>query len=253
MTAVKFTATRLASTGKKGVLKPDENGYYTMPVGGLNAFNSVGDYYTLEGARELFSSSSLFMKRVQNGALKAEVGHPQMEKGQSMDDYIDRILRIDDNNVCGHFSEIWLDEGFGKKYPEYKNPQLCAIMAKVKPSGLKAKVLTDMFEDPLQNPCFSIRALTRDYFNRGQKFRVLNTIVTFDQVNMPGISHATKWSSPALESDVMIPASKESLQKIISLPTFVATEDSRQLAQEALNRLNTPFKMPKDSPIYHKW
>ena len=70
--AVRFECTSLRGTNKKGLLPKDENGYRWMPIGGLNIFNSAGQYYTLEGARELFAESSQFNRRIQRGALRVK-------------------------------------------------------------------------------------------------------------------------------------------------------------------------------------
>jgi hypothetical protein len=133
MANVMYTASKLAA-GKKGILPPDADGYYTMPVGALNVFNSSGQYYVLEGAKQLFDSSSIFQRRVANGCSKGEMGHPKREPKMTMDDYMTRILTIEETNVCCHFRKFWLDETFGKKNPQFKNPDMVAIMAELKPS-----------------------------------------------------------------------------------------------------------------------
>ena len=130
---VRFTATKLTDINKKGLLLPDSEGYYELPVGGLNVVNSSGQFYTLEGAKDLFDSSSIFMRRVRNGCLKGELGHPKRLPGMSLDDYIQRIVTIDEKNVCCFFKELWLDFEFGKKNPQLGTPDLVAVMAKLKP------------------------------------------------------------------------------------------------------------------------
>ena len=40
-----FVATALSNTGKKGIIKPDSNGAYWMPVGALGVYNSQGHFY----------------------------------------------------------------------------------------------------------------------------------------------------------------------------------------------------------------
>ena len=91
MQTVRFTCTSLTGTGKEGVIRPDENGYYDMVIGGLNMLNSAGEYYEYEGAKELFNQSSSFMRRVKRGALRGEVGHPRREPGQSIDSFMNRV------------------------------------------------------------------------------------------------------------------------------------------------------------------
>lgn len=177
---IKFTSTKLNSSRKEGLLKPDSDGYYELIIGGLNTYNSVGEYYTADGARALFEQSSSFMRRIKNGCLKGESGHPKKLPGMSADDYIRRVLTIEETNVCCHFKEIWLDESFGRQNPQYRNNALVAVKAKIKPSGPRGEALRASLENKNENVCFSIRAFTKDYYQRGQTIRVLDQIVTWD-------------------------------------------------------------------------
>lgn len=254
MATIKFTATKLANTGKKGILKPDENGYYTMVIGGLNTFNSVGEYYTLEGAKELFEASSSLMRNIQSGSLKGELGHPKKLPGMSTDEYIKRVLTVEETNISHHIKEVWLDESFGRQHPELKNPTLVAIMAKVRPSGIKASALQTALESPDENVWFSIRALTQDYYNRGQTFRVLKTIVTWDHVHYGGISTANKWQSPALESLEELPVSLKSLERVLEdSMQDVAMESSRLILTEGIERMRSDLRLVTLPHLYAKW
>jgi hypothetical protein len=249
MTNAVYTATKLA-VGKKGLLPPDANGYYTMPVGALNVFNSVGQYYTLDGAKHLFDESSIFQRRIANGCLKGELGHPKRGENMSMDDYMTRILTIEETNVCCHFRKIWLDYDFGKKNPQFKNPNMIAIMAEVKPSGPKGQSLKESFDNPDENVCFSIRSLTRDYYQRGQCMRVLQQIVGFDAVTEPGLTLATMWSAPALESMVETVVTKRDVQSVVDhVPAMVGMESTLEMANEALAVFSDNLQVP----LYAKW
>lgn len=249
MTNAVYTATKLA-VGKKGLLPPDANGYYTMPVGALNVFNSVGQYYTLDGAKHLFDESSIFQRRIANGCLKGELGHPKRGENMSMDDYMTRILTIEETNVCCHFRKIWLDYDFGKKNPQFKNPNMIAIMAEVKPSGPKGQSLKESFDNPDENVCFSIRSLTRDYYQRGQCMRVLQQIVGFDAVTEPGLALATMWSAPALESMVETVVTKRDVQSVVDhVPALVGMESTLEMANEALAVFSDNLQVP----LYTKW
>lgn len=252
MSIVKFTATKLADRNKKGLFKPDSDGYYEIVVGGLNVFNSVGEYYTLEGAKQLFEESSPLMRRIQNGCLKAEVGHPKQLPGQSMNDYIRRILTIEETNVCAHFKSIWLDTTYGAKNPQLNNPAAVAILAQLKPAGPKGNFLKEALEDPHQNVCFSIRALTEDYIQRGQTYRVLNTVVTWDYVTEPGLSLANKYDSPALESLAEHTLTVKQLERIADTNNEIIALESSTLAQEALANISS-IKPPLKAPLYSKW
>ena len=202
MELVKFTETVFSSRDKKGILTPDSDGYYTVVVGALNTYNSAGEYYTAEGALDLFNSSSSFQRRIKSGALYSEVGHPKKQQGMSMDDFYNRVISIEEKNICGHFSEIRLDFDFGKKNPSLGNPDLIAIIAKVKPAGAKANALQLALENPKQNAAFSVRGLTKNTQANGRIERRLYNIITFDHVSEPGISIADKYMAPGLESHI---------------------------------------------------
>ena len=250
---IKFTATRLQAKGKSGIIKPDADGYYDLVIGALNSFNSAGEYYTLEGAKQLFENSSSFMLRVKNGYLKGELGHPKMLPGMTMNDYVRRILTIDEKNISTHFKEIWLDYDYGKQNPQNGDTNMVAIRAKLKPAGPQGPYLKQSLEDPNDNVSFSIRALTKDYVARGQTFRVLTNIVTWDQVAAPGIAIANKWDSPATESFENIPITEQSLKTFIrEHSTVAAMESSVAMAHEILSTL-TESRPAAKKPLYSKW
>lgn len=255
--SVVFTSTRLVGTGKEGKLTPDKDGYYRMVIGGLNVFNSAGEYYTLAGAEALFKSSSIFMRRVQAGSLRGEVGHPQMQPGMKIDDFIRRNLRIDPNNICCHFRKIELDMEYGRNNPKFNNPNLVGIVAEICPSGEKGSFLAKQFENGSENVCFSIRALTKDYFKNGIRHRVLSEIITFDYVNEPGIMIANKWDSPAMEemnSYNMTPASV--MAALRGQDYGFATEDSNILTKSVMGIVDTDIKLSVNTsrkPGFKHW
>lgn len=253
MSTVKFTATKLVGSNKQGILKPDADGYYEMVIGGLNVFNSAGEYYTLSGAKELFEASSIFMRRVKNGCLKGEEGHPKKLPTTTNDQFLQRIFSIEETNVCAHFSEVWLDETYGAKNPQFKNKNLVAIMAKVKPAGPKSASLAAALENPKENVCFSIRAITKDYYERGQCFRVLERIVCFDRVNEPGINIANKWDSPAMEALVEQQITKRMVERVVNdSVNMAAMESTHELAIDTL-RVFSSKSLTGAVPLYSKW
>lgn len=193
---VVFTSTTLKGTNKKGVLKPDEDGYYTVVLGGLNVYNSAGAYYPLEPAKALFEDSSIFMRRVKNARLKAECGHPKMTPGMNSRSYLQRIMQIEETNVCCHISEVWIDQ---ENVRDDSGRKVVAIMGKIKPSGPKGPALKEALENPKEDVCFSIRSLTDDRIEAGTLIKYIKNILTFDWVTEPGIHYAKKYNSPALE------------------------------------------------------
>ncbi len=260
MATVKYSATVLKALGKEGVAKPDENGYYELILGGLNMFNSAGEYYVLEGAKSLFESSSALMRRISTGNLKGEVGHPKPLPGMTKDEYMARIMRIEETNICCHISDVWLDENFGKKNPRYNNPKMVAVIGKVKPAGVRGEALKEALENKMENVCFSVRAVTEDYYVKGINNRVLRAIFTWDWVNEPGIFTATKYASPATEARSTAVAlesidgrilTKESMERIVESPEIFALENDKQFAREVLSICKGPDY--ERNPHYAKW
>lgn len=256
---IKFTSTRILPPGKKGVIKPDENGYYTTVLGALNSLNSAGAYYPLtKEVRSLFESSSSFMRRISKGVLKAELGHPKMEPGMTDMQYYQRIMDIREKNVCAHISEIWLDEEYGRKHPELNNPNLVAILGKVCPSGPYGYVVKQAFENPKENCCFSIRSLTEDHWEKGRTTKVLKTIITYDFVGECGLAIATKFHSPALESfdnavnveEIDKPISINVLKRLVEKNNNSVSMESSSVLKEVYE---TIIEKPKRKPGYADW
>lgn len=196
--AATFGCTALQGTNKSGNLKPDADGYYEVVLGALNFYNSAGAFYTYEGsAREIFKASSSFMRRVANGNLRGEYGHPRRQPGMSVNDYVMRLLDIEEAKISHHIKEVRVDSTSVKD----KNGNPCiAIIGKVKPCGPMGPALEKQLQNKSENVCFSIRALTTDEFISGRLNKEIRQIVTWDYVNEPGISVANKYASPALEA-----------------------------------------------------
>lgn len=211
--------------GKKGILIPDQNGYYTMPIGGLNVFNSQGALYTYEDAKHLFETSSVFQRKIKKAALYGEWSHPEQQPGESLGKYMNRMSHVNEKNICVHFSEIWLDT-------EIKKPEVL-IMAKLKPFGPYGKFLQDSLDNPLIDTMFSIRSFTTDRIINNKKIKKLEEIITFDFVSEPGIYLATKYHSPSLEGfnykAIELNVSKEKTEiEITEMDLIGAIKNNRQ-------------------------
>lgn len=250
MSDIRFTCTQLINSGKRGVLNPNKDGYYDLVVGGLNIFNSAGMKYTAK--REvlgLFEASSSFMRKVKRGAARGEVGHPKFLPGMSKDQYIDRILTIDEKNVCAHFSEFYLD------FDSFKNEDgtpIIAIRALTSPSGPQGDFLAKQLANPKENVCFSIRSFTDDYFERGVLCRDIKNIVTFDYVNEPGIHIAEKYKNPALEDLEQVRLNKVDFDKSFQRQVVGLGQESVALTKAELFA-SFGWKSKKQLPAYDKW
>lgn len=192
-----FTCTSLAGTGKQGIIQPDADGYYNkVPIGALNVFNSVGQFYVYEEARQLFEESSAMMRRVRRGVLKGELGHPMREYGMDDRAFMNRVLTIAEGNVACHFRNIELS--FDEVFDSSGRPVI-AILADVGPSGPHGDHFDRSMKNKYENVCFSIRSFADDYLVGGRRNRVLKQIVTWDVVTEPGIATSEKYRAPTLE------------------------------------------------------
>lgn len=219
-----FACTALLGTNKVGELKKTDDGYYIVVLGALDVFNSAGAYYPYDSAKDVFKESSSLMRRVANGALRGEYGHPKRQPNQSLREFVDRVLQIDEKNVAFHVRKVTVD--FTSVKGEDGRPVI-ALIGEIKPAGPYAHVLEKQLENPSENVCFSIRSLTDDTFVAGKLYKHIRTVVTWDYVNEPGISVATKWKSPALEglgTEVMI--DRTVLESIESGTAGVSFEDN---------------------------
>lgn len=252
MSLIQFTEAKLSETGKKGILTPDANGYYNHVIGGLNTLNSAKEYYVAEGAKDLFEQSSQLMRRIKTGCLKGEMGHPKRSPTMPVRDYMHRVLQIEETNVCVHYSDIYLDPDYGRKNPHLKNPNLVAIIANLKPSGPRGPALQSSLDNPKENVCFSIRALTRDEFRNGTNYRTLVQVVTWDCVTEPGIATANKWDSPAMETIYDQPVTLSQLHQFSEETNTPLAIESKDVLKETIRLVEIIVK-PQKQPIFTQW
>lgn len=248
-----YSCTALVGTNKSGVLRPTEDGYYTVVLGALNVFNSGGAYYALEPAKALFDESSAFMRRIKDGALRGECGHPRRAANMQPRDFFTRVLDVYEPNISHHIRRVWLEES-GMR--DDRGLVVVTIMGEVKPCGPMGPALKEALDNPSENVCFSIRSFTDDRQVGGIIQKALKTIVTWDWVNEPGISVAKKWRSPALESYEDMDLMRAMLSQIAkeqATGDLVAMESNGGLSAQSLMRDlgwedKTPaLKMPRSS------
>lgn len=190
-----YSCTALAATNKMGVIKPDSDGYYELVLGGLDVHNSVGAFYPLAPARELFDSSSSLQRRIAAGSLRGEYGHPKRLPGMSDREFLSRIMELREDMLCCHFKEVSIVPNVRDK----QGQSTVAIIGKVRPSGPYGEALQKSLDNPHENVCFSIRSLTLDEYVGGRLIKTLKNIITWDYVNEPGIAIANKYCAPTLE------------------------------------------------------
>lgn len=198
---IMFTCTALKGSGKQGKLTPDKNGYYDVPLGALNVFNSGQEYYPYEESKQLFEKSGLLMRRVEKGVLRGELGHPKRLPGMSMEQFMHRCSSIHEQSWCFHMSHVWLDH---ESMKDASGKPIVGIMGKAKGCGPFKSTFDESIANNMENTCFSVRSFTDDYVRGGMVQKVIKEIVTWDLVNESGIACATKYNAPTLESESLI-------------------------------------------------
>lgn len=193
-----FTTVKSNADNRK--LEQDENGYYRVNLGGLNTFNSAGEFYVDDGVKDLLTNkSSALARRLKSGYLKSEVDHPQYLPGMSKAQFYARNMKIDIANTACHIRDIILtptNEASG--IPGQGNFVL--IEGWIKPSGPHGEALKAALDNPDENVAFSIRSFTSDKVVNGVRMKKIMQIITFDWVLEPGISKASKWKKLSIES-----------------------------------------------------
>lgn len=196
-----FTNTRLQLTGKKGIIKPDSEGYYEFPVGAFNCQNSAGEVYTNDNIDRIFSDSSAFMRKVTSGKLYGEWGHPLPRYGEPEDSYVNRASNVEDKDTCVFFKEIWNDSKAGKHFTQYNGIDSSSIItfARLKPHGALWETLQRAIDDPNVNIAFSVRNFGRDRMYRGKCYVSVEEVITYDAVSEQGVASSEKYGSLKLE------------------------------------------------------
>lgn len=234
------------SGNNNGTLEKDDKGYYKVRLGAINSFNQSGDFYLADGVNDLVSKNgSVLKRRLDNGYLKGEAGHPKFIPGtMSKADFYSRNLRIELTNVSHHIREVIL-EPTDKDSGLLGGGKVVNIDGWVKPSGPLGDALLKDLEDPDINVAFSIRCFSKDAIINGVNIKKILQIVTWDWVLEPGIAKANKWSKIANESldttDIFtIDLDEISDQDKISecYNCSLESKDEQDITMELINRAN---------------
>jgi len=229
-----ITISRLASSGKKGELKPDSEGYYEVVLGALGVRNSGGAYYPKEGNMEMFSPNSILQRRIRNGHLYMEQGHPKREPGMTDSQWLERVVRTEETRHCGHIKEVRLESNYSPLGENSNN--IVAIIGMVKPVGVYKDNLEEYLNTPSINPAFSVRSFTRDKFQSGCLYKYFEDIISWDFVSEPGIAQATKWDSPSMES--IYNNISEGVVTLDAINKVLNIAPQQSLSMESLETLN---------------
>lgn len=191
-----FTKDILAGTGKLGLLKPDENGYYPITLGAFDAFTEANVYYPFNDyLQALFHANSALARRINRRAVFAEVDHPELVPGMSGPMYLNRLREIRLSNACAHIAKVTATEA-----KDHEGRRIIRVDGLVSPYGAKAHVLDRALENKEQDACFSIRSIVVQKKSNDRIENQVVELVTWDMVSEPGLRIARKYMSPGLES-----------------------------------------------------
>lgn len=203
---ITFGNTILAESGKRGILKPMEPGgeYYRLNAGGFNIPNRGGIVYRFnEYLRECMREDSDLNRRVSEGQVQMELGHPpqyfyEMINGvmvrtniTDLFQWIHRLRTILDPNVCGFIRKIIWEMTGGENDPIYN-------YIEARPFGVHKQVFKDSLEDPDINTAVSVRTVTKPQ-KVGHTSREVDYFSTYDLVIEQGMINACKHRTAGLE------------------------------------------------------
>jgi len=195
MERIVYQCNVLQGINKVGDLKKLDNGYFEVRLGALGAFNSQGWLYSEPEGRRLIEGSGGLMRMMDTARLRGECGHPRFRAGMSQLEWFGRVNDIYEPNVCVHIRRIRLEPGVDEK-----GRAVTMVVGEVKSSGKESVWLDKQLENPHEDVCFSIRSFTEDKVVGGVKTKFLKKIVTWDNVNEPGIAKSSKYGTASLES-----------------------------------------------------
>lgn len=207
MSSLSFGNVLLEANGKKGVLKPmdDGSGYYMINAGRIGGPNRNGITYTPNAyIRSQMSDDSDLGRRLKRGEVYSELGHPpqyyleningQIVRRKITDtaEWIMRLRTILMENVCGHIRRIHWD------FPSTGNAPI-DMRIEIIPFGTYKDILQQSFDTPDVNTSFSMRTVTK-FQQRGDITREIEYFTGVDFVPEAGMEKATKHHTAGCES-----------------------------------------------------
>ena len=181
---------------KLGAIRPDENGYYTIPLAVLGIPTDNHTYYDVDQfVNQITSPTSTLNKRLTDGKLYGEYGHPTISVLPE-DKIIPRLLDIVEEKTSHHIRKLWTGDKLATGG--------VLIYGAIKPTGPYGTYLKDNFDDPCMNTSFSLRSIATGRQENGITRRKIKSLVTFDYVTGGGYNQAAKRFAPGVESMVDI-------------------------------------------------
>lgn len=189
-----YSAVCAPTTNQMGKIKPNENGYWPMVLGGFDLANEHGTIYQFtQKVRSLFEDDSILLRRVEKGLCRSEYGHPKLD-GLNRDQQLVRIQRLDPDRICAHIMKVSLEST-----KDENNKPIVLCKGLVCPSGPFASVVERQLNNPHENVAFSIRCFNDVQVVNGKLVKYINSIINWDWVPEGGIGVANKFYTVSLE------------------------------------------------------
>lgn len=225
---VVLECTALKGTDKKGLLTPDQTGYFTVILGAYDLESSAGKFYTASSARRFFEPGGILDRKIKKGVLYGEIGHPTTDgfflpNGRvNMPAYIQRLRCIREDRAAFHIRRVYLEERTSQDGKRY-----FAVVGEIRPQGPYAQTVLDALTNPNCDAHFSVRSLAKD--DPFSSRRDTTELVTWDFVLEGGMEPAKKYGSPGLESFTEMVVESNHLWE-----TLLLEEESEKLGIEHL-------------------
>ena len=174
----------------------DKDGYYTgVPVAVLGTVTrNMTKYDTPSFINQLTSETTSINRRIKEGTLFSEYGHPFVDLSSSAG--MQRLLHLEPKEKSNHIRSI--------SVKNVADLGLDIVTIDTKPDGPYGTYFDNAMQDPTQNVAFSLRGISKAKFDKatGITNRELISLVTFDSaVASGGFREASKrYMSAATES-----------------------------------------------------
>lgn len=187
----------LRSKNKVGKLKTDENGYREICLGAFDCMTEKGEFYPFtQAVKNMFKPGSRLLQQIETGRLRGEIEHPYPTPGMTFPQYLNRVKMVHNQFTAHHIKSVRLETT-----KDHRGNNVVSVIGMVKGSGPYGDQLDKKFENPDENIDFSVRTLTTPTAPvNGVTQKLINLLVTWDQVNQGGVAIANRYDTPSMES-----------------------------------------------------
>jgi hypothetical protein len=146
-----------------------ENGTYTVVFDPFPSRNKNGVQYSEDALQEAIAA---FNKRADRGVVRSEVNHPKRMPGATYEQFVERVLTIDESRVCAALGPV---EVVGKV-----NEKTTLVKMVIRPTGPHGDLCRELLSKESTPHYFGLRAFSDVRIVEGKEVRDLKTVVTFD-------------------------------------------------------------------------